>query len=59
MSRPSSGSTQPSWSLWATSSAPEGIAIDDHDRIVVTDGIRCRLQVYTKDKDYLEPQYNL
>ena len=38
---------------------PGGIAIDDHDRIVVTDGIRCRLQVYTKDKDYLEPQYNL
>ena len=38
---------------------PGGIAIDDQDRIVITDGIRCRLQVYTKDKDYLEPQYNL
>ena len=38
---------------------PVGIAIDEQDRIVVTDGIRCRLQVYVKDKDYLEPQFNL
>jgi len=38
---------------------PGGIAIDDEDRIIVTDGIRCRLQVYTKDKDYLVPQFNL
>ncbi len=38
---------------------PGGIDIDDQDRIVVTDGIRCRLQVYTKDKDYLEPMFNL
>ena len=38
---------------------PGGIAIDDQDRIVISDGIRCRLQVYAKDKDYLEPQFNL
>ena len=38
---------------------PAGIVIDDDDRIVVTDAMRCRLQIYFKDKDYLEPQYNL
>ena len=38
---------------------PGGIAIDNQDRIVITDGIRCRLQIYVKDKDYLEPQFNL
>ncbi len=38
---------------------PSGVAIDDQDRIVITDGIRCRLQIYQKDKDYLEPQFNL
>ena len=38
---------------------PGGIAIDDEDRIVITDGIRCRLQVYTKDKNYMAPQFNL
>ena len=38
---------------------PGGIAIDDQDRIIITDGIRCRLQVYAKDKEYLEPQFNL
>ena len=38
---------------------PKGIAIDDEDRIIITDGIRCRLQVYTKDKNYLAPQFNL
>ena len=38
---------------------PGGIAIDDDDRIIVTDGIRCRLQVYEKDKDFIEPQFNL
>ena len=38
---------------------PGGIAIDGQDHIVITDGIRCRLQVYTKDKNYLAPQFNL
>ena len=38
---------------------PGGIVIDDEDRIIISDGIRCRLQVYTKDKDYFAPQFNL
>ena len=38
---------------------PRGIAIDNEDRIVITDSIRCRLQVYTKDNNYLPPQFNL
>ena len=38
---------------------PVGIAIDRQDRIVVADASRHRLQVYVKEKDYLEPQYNL
>lgn len=38
---------------------PRGIAIDDEDRIIITDGIRGRLQIYTKDKNYLPPQFNL
>jgi hypothetical protein len=38
---------------------PRGIAIDDEDRIVITDSTRGRLQVYAKDKDYLVPQFNL
>ncbi len=38
---------------------PGGIVIDDDDHIIISDGIRCRLQVYVKDKDYLEPQFNL
>ena len=38
---------------------PGGIAIDGEDRIVITDGIRSRLQVYTKDKNYTAPQFNL
>ena len=38
---------------------PTGITMDDQDRIIVTDTNRCRLQVYAKEKDYLEPQFNL
>ena len=37
---------------------PRGIAIDAQDRIAVTDGARGRVQVYTKDHDYLIPQFN-
>ncbi len=33
---------------------PVGIAIDEKDRIIITDVIG-RLQVYVKDKDYVEP----
>lgn len=38
---------------------PVGIAIDENDRIVVTDSTRGRLQVYAKDKNYMDPQFNL
>lgn len=38
---------------------PVGIAIDEKDRIVVTDSNRGRLQVYAKDKNYMDPQFNL
>jgi len=38
---------------------PAGISINSSNRIVVSDGIRCRLQIYLKDDSYLEPQFNL
>ncbi len=38
---------------------PVGIVVDEQDRIIVTDSIRGRLQVYAKEKDYLDPQFNL
>jgi len=44
---------------WGHFERPRGIAIDDQDRIIVTDGTRGRFQVYAKDKDYIVPQFNL
>jgi DNA-binding beta-propeller fold protein YncE len=38
---------------------PAGIAIDEEDRLIVTDSTRGRLQVYAKEKDYMDPQFNL
>ena len=38
---------------------PTGIAIDDQDRIIITDSNRGRLQVYAKEKEYMDPQFNL
>jgi DNA-binding beta-propeller fold protein YncE len=38
---------------------PVGIAVDEEDRIIVTDSSRGRLQVYAKERDYLDPQFNL
>ena len=38
---------------------PTGIAVDDQDRIIVTESSRSRLQVYAKDRDYMDPQFNL
>ena len=38
---------------------PTGIAIDENDRIIVTETTRGRLQVYAKDRDYMDPQFNL
>ncbi|MGQ4810228.1 Virginiamycin B lyase [Candidatus Entotheonellaceae bacterium PAL068K] len=39
---------------------PTGVVFDtDQSRLIVTDGQRGRLQIYIKDKDYTEPQFNL
>ena len=38
---------------------PVGIVIDEDDNLIVTDSTRGRLQVYTKEKNYLDPQFNL
>ncbi len=39
---------------------PTAVAFDaDQSRLIVVDGQRSRLQIYTKEKDYLEPQMNL
>ena len=46
-------------SLLARFDVARGIAIDDQDRIIITDSNLSRLQVYVKVKDYLEPQFNL
>ncbi len=38
---------------------PVGIVVDDEDRIIVSETVRSRLQVYVKEKDYMDPQFNL
>ncbi len=38
---------------------PVGIAVDEEDRVIITDSTRGRLQVYAKEKDYMDPQFNL
>ena len=39
---------------------PTGLVFDQKaSRLIVTDCLRCRLQVYIKDKDYVDPQFNL
>ncbi len=41
-------------------SYPTGVAFDDaEDRLFVSDCCRSRLQIYVKDKDYVDPQFNL
>ena len=38
---------------------PRGIAIDDQDRIIITDSTRGRVQIYVKEKNFIDPQFNL
>ena len=38
---------------------PTSISITRDDRIVICDTARQRLQVYDKEKDYMDPEYNL
>ena len=38
---------------------PTSIAVDKEDRIIISESTRGRLQVYEKEKDYMDPQFNL
>ena len=38
---------------------PISILIDSEDRVIISETIRNRLQVYIKDKEYMDPQFNL
>ena len=38
---------------------PVGITVDSEDRVIITDSTRGRLQIYAKEKDYMDPQFNL
>ena len=38
---------------------PGGLAVDENDNIIITDSTRGRLQIYAKEKDYMDPQFNL
>ena len=45
--------------MWAFK-MPEDIAIDhETNRIIIADCLRRRLQIYVKEKDYIDPQFNL
>ncbi len=47
------------WLPKARFDRPRGIAIDEQDRIFITDNNRGRVQVYAKIKGYVDPQFNL
>ena len=38
---------------------PLGVEIDVNDRVIIVDSNRCRLQIYDKEKNYLDPQSNI
>lgn len=38
---------------------PGGLVVDENDNIIITDSTRGRLQIYAKEKDYMDPQFNL
>ena len=38
---------------------PVGLTVDSEDRIIITDSTRGRLQIYAKEKSYMDPQFNL
>ena len=46
---------EPEWRF----SDPVAVEIDEQGRIVVVDQQRSRLQIYIKERDYAEPQFNL
>ncbi len=48
-------SLEPEWRFYY----PVSVEIDDQRRIVIVDQQRNRLHIYIKEKDYVEPQFNL
>ena len=48
-------SLEPEWRFWY----PTQVEIDEMRRIFITDPQRSRLQIYIKEKDYVDPQFNL
>ena len=48
-------SLEPEWKFYL----PTGIAIDEQRRLVITDQMRNRLQIYIKERDYVDAQFNL
>ena len=46
---------EPEWRFYY----PTSVEIDEHGHIVITDSQRYRLQIYVKEKDYVDPQFNL
>ena len=38
---------------------PTSVAIDKEDRIIISESTRGRLQIYEKEKNYMDPQFNL
>ena len=45
----------PEWTFFY----PSAVEVDDQGRIVIADQQRNRLQVYIKERDYIDPQFNL
>ncbi len=48
-------SLMPEWRLYY----PAAVEVDDRRRIVITEVQRGRLQIYIKEKNYVDPQFNL
>lgn len=38
---------------------PSAVAVDDEGRILVADCLRNRIQVYVKERDFVDAQFNL
>ena len=55
MARKRVESLEPEWRFYY----PTAVGIDDKRRIVIVDQQRSRLEIYIKEKDYVEPQFNL
>ena len=49
------GTLEPEWRFHA----PVALDVDDGGRIVIAEQQRFRLQVYAREEDYVEPQFNL